>query len=172
MDDEAPAGLEAVFIANRDKLIRFLGVRGAGDAAEDLVQDLWLRVAASTTGPVAHPLAYLYRAAHSLMIDRHRSRRRTERRDGAWLGHETEPEGAVAAEPGGERLIGARQEVARVAAVLADLGPRRETVFRRFRIDGVAQRAIAQELGVSISTVENDLRVAYRALAELKETLR
>ncbi len=34
-----PTGLEAVFLANRDKLVRFLTARGAGDAAEDLVQD-------------------------------------------------------------------------------------------------------------------------------------
>jgi RNA polymerase sigma-70 factor (ECF subfamily) len=44
-------------------------------------------------------------------------------------------------------------------------------IFRRSRIDGIAQRAIAEEFGVSISTVEGDLRAIYRVLAELRERL-
>ena len=35
--------LEQAYLAHRDRLLRFLRARGAGDAAEDLVQDLWLR---------------------------------------------------------------------------------------------------------------------------------
>ena len=76
-----PTGIEAVFLANRDKLVRFLAARGAGDAAEDLVQDLWVKMAGRMDGPIANPLAYLYRAADMLMIDRYRSRRQAERRD-------------------------------------------------------------------------------------------
>ena len=65
-----PTGIEAVFLANRDKLVRFLTARGAGDAAEDLVQDLWLKLSGRMDGPIANPLAYLYRAAGMLRIDR------------------------------------------------------------------------------------------------------
>jgi RNA polymerase sigma factor (sigma-70 family) len=158
-----PTGLEAVFLENRDRLVRFLVARGAGEAAEDLLHDLWIKVSARPSGPIENPLSYLYRAADTLMIDRHRSRTQAQARDHAWSE-------ASASEPvTGERVVAARQEVARVAQVLADLGARREAVFRRARIDGVPQRRIATDLGVSLSTVEADLRVACRALAALKD---
>ncbi|MET3436251.1 RNA polymerase sigma factor [Sphingomonas sp. 1185] len=164
------SGLEAVYLANRDKLVRFLVARGAGDSAEDLVNDLWLKISTLSPGPIANPMSYLFRAADTLMIDRYRARRQAERRDQDW--YDLSSDGETSGEPAGERVIGARQEVTRVAAVLAKLGARRETIFRRARIDGVSQRQIATELGVSLSTVEADLRIATRALIELKEDLR
>jgi RNA polymerase sigma-70 factor (ECF subfamily) len=163
-----PNGLEAVYLANRDKLVRFLCARGAGDGAEDLVHDLWLRVSGQPAGPVGNPLAYLFRAADLLMIDRYRSRRQAERREQAWEESRT---GDAAAEPDAERQMVARQETARVEQLLRTLGPRKESVFRRARIDGVPQRRIAEELGISISTVESDLRIACHALARLKEDM-
>jgi RNA polymerase sigma factor (sigma-70 family) len=160
-----PTGLEAVLLANRDKLVRFLRARGAGDAADDLVQDLWIKVAARAEGPIGNPLAYLFRAADTLMIDRYRSRRQAESRDQAWTDARED-------EPAADRAVAAQQEAAQVAATLAALGPRREAVFRRARIDGVPQRQVAAELGISLSTVESDLRAACRALADLQERLR
>lgn len=157
------SGLEAVYFANRDRLVRFLVARGAGDAAEDLYHDLWIKVSQRPGGPVDNPLSYLFRAANMLMIDRHRAHTQAQARDHAWA------ESSAGETVSSEQVVGARQEVARVASVLADLGPRRETVFRRARLDGVPQRQIAAELGVSVSTVEADLRVACRALAVLKD---
>lgn len=161
-----PNGLEAVYLANRDRLLRFLAARGAGAAAEDLLHDLWLKVSAGPAGPIGNPLAYLHRAADALMIDRYRSESRARRRDAAWSDDE------ASSAPSGERIVAARQEIARVAAALAALGPRCETVFRRARLDGVPQRRIAEELGISLSTVESDLRVAALALARMKEQAR
>jgi len=161
-----PTGIEAVFLANRDKLVRFLTARGAGDAAEDLVQDLWLKVSGRMDGPIANPLAYLYRAADMLMIDRYRSRRQAEQRDQAWAEGQGGPE-----PPAAERAVEARQTAERVAATLAALGERPALVFRRVRMDGVPQKQVAAELGISISTVESDLRMAAHALAALKEQI-
>ena len=48
-------GLEAVFLANRDTLLRFLSAHGAGDAAEDLLHELWIRVRTPRGGPIAAP---------------------------------------------------------------------------------------------------------------------
>lgn len=158
-----PTGLEAVYLENRDRLVRFLVARGAGDAAEDLLHDLWIKVSTRPSGPIDNPLSYLFRAADTLMIDRHRARTQAQVRDHAWS------EASVGEAASGERVVAARQEVARVARVLVELGPRRETVFRRARIDGISQREIAAELGVSLSTVEADLRVACRALVALKD---
>lgn len=75
----------------------------------------------------------------------------------------------VAAAPGPERELAARQEVARVERALAELGPRAAAILRRHRIDGLTQRAIAAEFGVSLSTVESDLRRAYAAILATRE---
>ncbi|KTT72788.1 RNA polymerase sigma factor [Sphingomonas sanguinis] len=161
----SPTGIEAVFLANREKLVRFLGTRGAGDAAEDLVQDLWVKLSGRMDGPIANPLAYLYRAADMLMIDRYRSRRQSEQREQHWAeGHEPDT-------PEVERTLIARQTAERIAQALAALGERPATVFRRARVEGVPQKRIAEELGISISTVESDLRLAAQAIAALKEQI-
>lgn len=163
-------GIEAVFLAHRDKLIRFLLARGAGDAAEDLVQEVWLKVSGRMDGPIGNPMAYLFRAADTLMIDRYRAQRQAEKRDHAWS--EDQRDGEASVEPSPERVVAARQEAERVETTLSALGSRAATIFRRARIDGVPQKQIAAELGISQSTVESDLRTACRALADLKERMR
>ncbi|MCZ8369975.1 MAG: hypothetical protein O9293_08430 [Porphyrobacter sp.] len=65
----APAtSLEEAFLGNRERLQRFLRARGAGEGAEDLLQDLWLRFAAAPDPAAACGLAYMMRAADRLMI--------------------------------------------------------------------------------------------------------
>src|SRR3546814_18264315 len=54
------------------------------------------------------------------------------------------------------------------SAAIAATGERPAQVFRRFRVDGVHQRDIAGEMGVSLSTVEADLRKVYAKLAEIR----
>lgn len=166
-----PAGLEAVFLENRAKLLGFLAARGAGDAAEDLLHELWLKVSAGERGTIAAPLSYLFRAADTLMIDRYRSQRQADKRDREWTEASAGAAPGVADSPSVERHIIGRQHARLVGEALDRLGPRAAAVFRRHRIDGVPQRQVAEEMGVSLSTVESDLRGAYRALAELKERL-
>lgn len=167
--DMPPSGLEIVYLENRERLVRFLRSRGAGDAAEDLVHDLWMNVSARAEGPIANPVAYLHRAADRLMIDLYRSRRQAELREHAW---EAERHEEAAAGPTPEREVGARQEAARVREVLDAMGERKAAIFRRVRVDGVPQRRVAEEFGISLSTVESDLREAARALVSLKDAIR
>lgn len=163
-----PTGLEAVFLDNRNQLLRFLAAQGAGDAAEDLLQELWIRVSSNPGGPIATPLSYLYRAANNLMLDHYRSSRQAVRRDVAW----SEVTGATVAgrsdDPSSDRILIGRERAAMAHAALDALGPRPARIFRRHRIDGIPQRQIAGELGVSLSTVESDLRLGYRAMSDLR----
>ena len=171
MSEPSPhAGLEAVFLSNRARLLAFLAARGAGDAAEDLLQELWLKISTGERGPVASPLSYLFRAADTLMIDRYRSQRQADKRDRDWTEAGASQPG-VSDAPSVERHLIGRQQARLVAETLDALGPRAAAVFRRHRVDGVPQRQVAEEMGVSLITVESDLRGAYRALAELKERL-
>ncbi|MBU3077785.1 RNA polymerase sigma factor [Sphingomonas quercus] len=165
------SGLEAVFLGNRARLLRFLKAHGAGDAAEDLLQELWLKLQASRPGPVAQPLSYLYRAANNLMLDRHRSLAQSAKRERDWSDVTGGTVPGRSDTPASDRAMIAREELARAQAALSALGPRVEAVFRRHRIEGIGQKQIAAEQGVSLSTVESDLRKAYKALVEVRRSL-
>lgn len=161
-------GLEAVFLENRDKLLRFLRARGAGEFAEDLLQDLWLRAATAEIGPIAEPLSYLFRVANNLMLDRHRAATRAQRRDHDWYEVAEGTASGTSSEPSAERALVARERLGIVEAALASLGERPAAVFRRYRLEGASQREIASEFGISLSSVEKDLQKAYRALIDLR----
>jgi len=104
------------------------------------------------------------------MIDRFRSLRQAAKRDKDWTELQTDAASGASDTPSADRQVAARDFIRLVAELLARLEPPRiAEVFRRHRIDGVPQRQVAEEFGVSLSTVESDLRIAYRALAELKE---
>lgn len=166
------AGLEAAFLQNRERLLQFLLARGAGDAAEDLLQDVWMKIANVKPGPVSSPLSYLYRAADTLMIDRYRSRRQAERRDRDWSELTADTVTGISDAPSADRQFAAKQLARLVEQLLDGLEPPRVgQIFRRHRVDGIPQRQIAEEFGVSLSTVESDLRRAYRALSEIREKL-
>ncbi|TXC69156.1 RNA polymerase sigma factor [Sphingorhabdus soli] len=154
------SGLEVVFLENRTRIIRFLRARGADDP-EDLVQEIWVRVKEASIGPVGAPIAYLYRIANRLMIDRYRADQTAKKRDTDW--HSTT---ILETMPSEESKLQWRDEATRILAVLDRLGPRASTVFRLHRIDGLSQKSVAIQLGVSVSTVESDLRSAYRAVHE------
>ena len=166
-----PTGLEAVFLANRDTLLRFLAAHGARDAAEDLLHELWIRVRAPRGGPIAAPLAYLYRAANNLMLDRHRALRQAAKRDADWSDIAGGDVPGQSDAPPAERVLIAREQARLADQALEAIGPRAATILRRHRIDGVAQRVIAAEMGISLSTVESDLRRGYRAMIALKGRL-
>ena len=161
-------GLEAMFLGNRDVLLRFLRARGGGDAAEDLLHELWLRASMAETGPIAEPLSYLYRVANNLMLDRYRSSVRAQRRDQDWSDSAGGTIAGVSDEPSAERALIARERLREAEETLAALGDRAAAVFRRYRIEGESQRDIATALGISLSAVEKDLQKAYRAMTDLR----
>lgn len=167
----AAGGLEQVYLLNRPSLLRFLRARGAGDSAEDLLQELWMKAAAGAAGPVRDPLPYLYRTANNLMLDRRRAELRSAARDHEWSDADSSGAELPSVAPSAERMVIARDELEATFGALSALGDRTETVFRRFRLEGVSQRQIAQELGISLSAVEKHLQKAYRTLIELRRRL-
>ena len=157
-------GLHATLLNERGRLLRFLAARGAGHEAEDVLHDLWQKIAAAPERPVADPVSYLFRAAENHMRDIRRATTSREKRQFDWQGMGDAPEDA----PAGERVLIAREHLQQVQAALAALGSRVDHVFRRYRLDGIGQADIASELGMSLSSVEKDLQKAYRTLADLR----
>ena len=145
---------------------------GLGLLAGVLMAPAWSWAEPAAPDPdAACGLAYMMRAADRLMIDRYRSHRQASQRDKAWA--EAQPGLAenIAPAPGPEREIAARQQVALVQQALGEVGARAAAIFRRHRIDGLTQREIAAELGVSLSTVESDLRRAYAKIVDVREAI-
>ena len=164
-------GLQQIFDEHRDGLLRYLRAHGAGDSAEDLLQELWLKFVAAPTGPVASPRNYLYRSATNLMIDRRRSEAQAERREIEWAAAADRLPNSPANDPGVERELDGRRRLAMVEAELAKLPERALSIFREHRITGRTQREIAAAMGVSSSTIESDLRTVYRLLDDLRRKL-
>ncbi|MFN6980725.1 MAG: RNA polymerase sigma factor [Brevundimonas sp.] len=151
-----------MFHALRPELERRARTMGAADDAEDVLQDIWIRVQ-SSRGPIANPRAYLFRMVYTRVLDRRRGRLRTSAREATWVsdaGSEVAPTTSAEA----ERVLIARETLAAVEARLEALGDPAAMIFRRHRIDGHTQRRIAEDLRMGLSTVEKHLRHAYAAL--------
>jgi RNA polymerase sigma-70 factor (ECF subfamily) len=147
-------------------LVRFFRARGAGDAAEDLLQELWIKASAQPAQPISRPLPYLYRMASHLMLDRRRSESRARQRDHDWMDFATDHPAGTGT--GSDRTLIAQEQLRAVEETLAALGERTSHIFCRFRLEGATQDQVARELGISLSAVEKHLQKAYRALLELQ----
>lgn len=165
------SGLSAVFEANRNAFRRFLAARRVQpDEIEDILQEIFLRIRTTPTGPISDPLAYLYRMADNLVIDLRRSQGRRATREQAWTATHR-GEGEVDRQPSAEETLIARERLTLIRQTLLRLPERTLLIFRRFRLEGVGQRQIAAELGISVSAVEKHLQRAYRLLLEARSKI-
>ena len=167
--DAALGGLEAVYFENHAKLRGFL-VRGVGDLADDLLQELWLKLQRNTIGPVADPRSYLFRMAYNLMLDARKRTSRADRQARSWSEAMGTTAVGVSDDPASDRILIARELLVRVNSLIDDLGEPTAMIFRQHRIAGKTQRLLAMELGMGLSTVEKHLRKAYRAIIAFVET--
>jgi len=133
----------------------------AMDEIDDLVQDAYCRIAAmASVEQIDRPAAYFMQMVKNLRRDR-------LRRDKIIQFEEfTEIIEPFVDHYGSslEAEIGARSELRMVGEVLEGLPERCRTIFTLKRIEGLSQKQIAQQLGVSETIVENDVRKAVRAL--------
>ena len=160
-------GLAAALAEHRPRLLRFLTSR-TGDAAEaeDVVQEIWLHIARSETGPIANPLAYLHRVGMNIVLDRVRARRRRERREQGWSDAVIDMAGgeAVDESPSPYAVAEGQQRIRALATAIDQLPPGAARVFRRHKLDGLSHAEVADELGISRSAVEKHIAVALRHL--------
>ncbi|MFM6950694.1 MAG: RNA polymerase sigma factor [Novosphingobium sp.] len=164
--------LEQTYLAHRPELERFLRARcGDADNTQDLMQDLWLKLSRADEARIIDPLPYLYRMANNLVLDRHRSAQQRGQREGAWQQVSHGLPDATYTDPSAERVAEARQQLDLAEQSLRDLGDRTYRIIRRFRIDEIGQRQIAEEEGISVSAVEKHLQKAYRAVIALRAQL-
>lgn len=160
--------LLAAYLDKRGDLVRFLTARmGSSAAAEDVVQDLYVRLATiELTGPLENASAFLYRAAINLMLDRGRGDRRSGSREQAWQDsrHVTVGTAAAVDEPSPEDQASARQRLRLLVEAVETLPPKTRRAFQLHKFEGLSQLETAARLGVTRKTVEKQLAAALKQL--------
>jgi RNA polymerase sigma-70 factor (ECF subfamily) len=158
----APGGvLGDLYRAERPGLLRFLSRRTPGDCAEDIVQQVFTRMAGKTedqAAAIASPGAYLREAARNLLRDEARSAMRTSRH----LHVSTEDVPLQDGDP--IAAIEARDRLARLEQAVLRLKPLTQQIFLARRLDGYSYAEIAQRTGLSIRGVEKQMSRAIKQL--------
>ena len=127
--------------------------------AEDLVQEAWVRLACYEQEQVVlEPEAFMMRTALNLSIDAHRS--------SVSHGEEVLLEEVVLVDsaPSTEAIVLGRERARRMSHCLGRLPDRSRAIFLAHRIDGRTYQDIANEHGLSISTVEKHIARATMQL--------
>jgi len=141
--------------------------------AEDLLQEVWLRVwqrAGQWDGRGA-PLAWLLAIATNLALNHLRSRREVAPLEA--FPDEEVPDvatlGCDAIVPGPEEQAIWRQELGRVQAAMAQLPPDKQEALRLVRVQGYKLEEAARLLQIPVGTLKSRLHHAHRLLMEQLE---
>lgn len=157
----ADAGVQASFDREyRPALMAFFlrRVRNPADA-EDLTQEVFIRIAASVTEGIEDAEAYIFQVAANLLKDR--ARRRKVRDDYAF-GLKAEGAGVETLDP--HRVAAGREALSRLVEGIGELPERTRRIFLLFRYENLSRKMIAESFGISTSAVDKHI---YRAMAHL-----
>ena len=165
-DDGDP--LLAEYLQRRDNLVRFLAARaGSMTAAEDLAQELYLRLATrDRSAEVGNAGALLYRMAINLMLDRARGDARSAARDGAWRQLSRSDLGGVdiSDDPPADEAAASAQRLRQLVAAVGDLAPQMGRAFRLHKLEGLSHAETARAMGLSVKAVEKHVSAALKTL--------
>lgn len=167
--DEPRSPLVEVYLERRENLVRFFAARtGSRQAAEDLTQELYLKLADAEGADVQSPLALLYRIATNLMLDRARSAARSGARDASWRqAHHAQVQGEdVADVPPADEAAAARERLRRLVKAVEELPPQMGKAFRLHKLDGLTHTETARAMDVSVKRVEKHVSAALKALVK------
>jgi RNA polymerase sigma-70 factor (ECF subfamily) len=144
---------------NRRRLVSIAArILASEDLAEDVVQDAMVK-ACDLTGPCPDcPFSFAARMVRNLAIDKAR-RQRWELRHALPADDIDAIEGPAADV---QCVLEGREALRAVLAALDELPERTRRVFTAHRLDGVPQKALAAELGVSRTLVNFMIRDAHR----------
>ncbi|MCJ2185055.1 RNA polymerase sigma factor [Novosphingobium sp. 1949] len=140
----------------------FLRRLGHAHMAEDLAQDVMVRMhARSQASAILNLEAYIFQTASSVLRDH--LRRESVR--GVVVACDPADLENNAVELGPDRVLQARDELARVASALNELPERTRDIFLMRRYEGLAYGEIAQRVGISVSALEKHMTKAIAHLA-------
>lgn len=138
-----------------------------GLETDDIVQETYAVLAAlPAVEHIASPRAYAFQTANSIIL-RHLRRARIVRIDA--IG-DVESLDAALDEPSPEQQASARQDLRRVNELIAALPAKCREAFMLRKVEGLSQRNVALQMGISESTVEKHISRALRTLMAAMKT--
>lgn len=145
----------------RPALMAFFLRRSQSHAeAEDLTQEVFIRIAGRRESNMRSANAYIFQVAANLLRDRTRREKIiSEHVAGMRV---VEGIGVEPLDP--HRIAAGREQLQLLSEALRELPERTRQIFLLFRYENVPQRTIAESFGISVSAVEKHL---YRAMAHL-----
>lgn len=165
-------GLAAAYDSHRTAILRFLRARTRDAAeAEDVLQELWIRLREVRSGPIANARAYVFQMANNLVLDRERERRRRQLRDRSWteqthtvLRAADGDAQAVDAARTPEELLSDTQERSRLLDAIQNLPEAARRALCLHKLEELTHAQVAARLGISRSGVEKHITLAMQHL--------
>lgn len=128
---------------------------GRSDEVEDLIQEVFVRLADGKLDSVRGADAYLFRTAANLLRDRHR--RRLARSMQAHEPFEDAIHSGAAPAPSPERHLLGQEAVERLIAALYAMPERTRNVWVLYHFEDLTHLEISKRLGMAQSTVEKHM---------------
>jgi RNA polymerase sigma factor (sigma-70 family) len=163
MAERAEAAIVTLGRRHRPALLAFFirHVRNPVEA-EDLTQEVLLRLVRLSSEDVTDPDAYIFRIASNLVRDRHR---RLQVRE-AWRTDVIHRDEGAADYFDPLRVLEGHKAVERVVAIISEMPERTRDVLLLFRVDRIRKKEIAETFGISVSAVDKHLIRATAFLAK------
>jgi RNA polymerase sigma-70 factor (ECF subfamily) len=148
--------LDILFRRHRKELLLFASQR-AGDAAEDLVQESFLRLMQHPQPhTIENPRAYLYKLTANSVVDHHRKMAVREK----YHEYQEDFDNLPSATPGPEITVHHAQLLQQCLKALDTLPVMQRNIFLLHRFDGMSYPEIAKLLRISHATVERHFAAA------------
>lgn len=159
LDDKAGPYVD-LFMAQRSRLLKTAAqITGCMSLAEDVVQDAMIKVCmTSASGTINNPTTYVFKAVRNGAIDCCRKQTRERR----YLAPESYGDNVPLAAPSATQAIETCEILTAILRSLDALPARTRYVFEKHRLHGVAQKVLAEELGVSPTLVNFMIRDAHK----------
>ncbi|AJC19284.1 RNA polymerase sigma factor [Pandoraea pulmonicola] len=167
MSDDTPPMVLVDYLTKHYSTLKSRVTRllGNGDLAGDALQDTWLRVhSRKEENEILSPAGYLLRMAVNIAVD-------IQRRQGRSLPLDEIEELMDMADPapGPERIAEGRSRIEALREAIDRMPKRRRQIVLMVHWDGLEQKEVAKRLGVSLRTVESDLKRAHDSLIARKD---
>ncbi|MEJ0022822.1 MAG: sigma-70 family RNA polymerase sigma factor [Alphaproteobacteria bacterium] len=165
--DHEASPLVRLYFERKAQLTRFFAARsGSSTEAEDLMQELYLKIRTAPPTEILNGPAYLYQLCLRLYQDRYRTKKRREKRDDDYV--QAERVGSASPDisdaPSPEDAVEWRLRLEQVMAAVETLPPQCRRVFRLHKLEGMDHQTVARTLGISRSSVEKHMISALRHL--------
>lgn len=154
------SALNEVFETHREALYGYINKRIQDcHIADDILQDLFIKLQTKQFEEIKYPKAYLYRMVNNLIIDEQRRQARfvdtSLQTDGTEFCHEFEKD-----DRSPEVILSHARQLSHITSALKALPDKTRDVFCLLRLKQMEKQHVAHQLNISVNMVEKHLRKA------------